>query len=84
MNFVLMKIQTASVRTRFFVHFIVLWISLQTRHNSTWDFQKTLKLKDDAVLTILDPIVMSHHTSVSNCFYYVVTIASSLLTDQIV
>ncbi len=47
-------------------------------------FSETLKLKDNAVLTILDPIVMSHHTSVSNCFHYVVTVALSLLTDQIV
>ncbi len=32
------------------------------------DFQKDLKLKDDAV----------QHTSVSNCFYYMVTIALSV------
>ncbi len=41
-----------------------------------------LKLKDDVVLTILDP--MWHHTSVSNCFYYVITIALSLLTDRLI
>ncbi len=33
-------------------------------------------------MTILDP--MWHHTSVSNCFYYVITIASSLLTDRLI
>ncbi len=31
-------------------------------------FSERLKLKDDAVLIILDPTVMSQHTSVSNCF----------------
>ncbi len=35
-----------------------------------------------AVLTKLD--LMSHHTSVSNWFYYVVTIALSLLTDRLI
>ncbi len=39
-------------------------------------------LKDDAVLTILDP--MSHHTSVSNCFHYVITIALSVITDRLI
>ncbi len=34
-NFILMKIQTASVRNQSFVHFILPWISLQTRHNLT-------------------------------------------------
>ncbi len=41
-------------------------------------FSKSLKLKDDAVPTILDPTVMSQHTSVSNCFYYLITIALSV------
>ncbi len=44
-------------------------------------FSKRLKLKDDVVLTILDP--MWHHTSVGNCFYYVITIALSLLRDRL-
>ncbi len=44
-------------------------------------FSERLNLKDDAVLTILDP--MSHHTSVSNCFYYVNTIALSVITDHL-
>ncbi len=47
-----MKIQTASVRTWSFVHFILPWIHLQTKHNSI-RFSKRLKLKDDAVPTIL-------------------------------
>ncbi len=42
------------------------------------DFQKDYNKKDDAVATILDPTVMLHHTSVSNCFYNVVTIALSV------
>ncbi len=42
----------------------------------TQDFQK-IELKDDAVPTILDPTVMLQHTSVSNCFYYVIIIALS-------
>ncbi len=41
-------------------------------------FSKRLKLIDDAVPSILDPTAMSQHTSVSNCFYYVVTIALSV------
>ncbi len=40
-------------------------------------FSKRLKLKDEAVPAILDPI-MSQHTSVSNCFYYMLTIALSV------
>ncbi len=36
----LVKIQTASVRARSFVHFILPQILLQTRHNSMQDFQK--------------------------------------------
>ncbi len=43
-------------------------------------FSERLKLKDDAVLVILDPTVMSQHTSMSNCFYYMVTIALSVIT----
>ncbi len=44
-------------------------------------FSERLKIKDDAVLNILD--LMSHHTSVSNCFYNVVTIALSVITDNL-
>ncbi len=33
-------------------------------------FSERLKLKDNAVPTILDPTVMLRHISVSNCFYY--------------
>ncbi len=40
-------------------------------------FSKRLKLK--TLPTILDPTVMSQHTSMSKCFHYVVTIAFSLL-----
>jgi len=45
-------------------------------------FSEILKLKDDAVLAILDP--MLHHTSVSNCFYYVITITLSVITDRFI
>ncbi len=46
-------------------------------------FSERLNLKDDALPTILD--LMSHHTSVSNVnwFYYVATIASSIITDRL-
>ncbi len=47
-------------------------------------FSKRLKLKDGSVQTILDLTVMLHHTSVNNCFYYVVTIALSLLTERLI
>lgn len=55
-----------------FVHLILPPIRLQTRHSSTQDFQEDLILKDKSVQTILD--LMSHHTSVSNCFPYLITI----------
>ncbi len=42
-------------------------------------FSERLKLKDDAVLTILDPTVKPH-----NCFYHVVTIALSVITDCLI
>ncbi len=54
----LMKIQTVSVRTLSFDHFILLRIHLQNK--AQW-FSERLKLKDDAVPTILDPTVMSQH-----------------------
>ncbi len=38
--------------------------------------------KDDAVPTILDSNTQ-HNRSVSNCFYYVITIASSVITDDL-
>ncbi|ROI15203.1 hypothetical protein DPX16_9002 [Anabarilius grahami] len=47
-------------------------------------FSAKLKLKNDAFLTILDPTVMSHHTSVSNCFYYVIIIALSVIKDRLI
>ncbi len=45
-------------------------------------FSKKLKLKDDAVQTILDLTVRSQHTSVSNCFYYMITIAVTRRTRR--
>ncbi len=47
-------------------------------------FSERLKLKDDAVSTILDPTVMSQHTSVSNCFHYVITIAFFIITGRLI
>ncbi len=44
-------------------------------------FSERLKLKDNAVPTILDPTVMLHHTSVSNCFITWFTNALSVITD---
>ncbi len=43
--------------------------------------QLILKLKDNAVPAILDLAVMLQHTSV--CFYYMVTIAFSVITDHL-
>ncbi len=43
-------------------------------------FSERLNLKDDAVRTILDP--MSYHTSVINCFYYVITNALSVIAGM--
>ncbi len=42
-------------------------------------FSERLKLKDDAVPTVLEP--MSHHRIVSTCFHYVITIALPVITD---
>ncbi len=47
-------------------------------------FSERLKLKDDAVPTILDLTEMSQHTSVSNCFYSVATISLSVITDRLI
>ncbi len=47
-------------------------------------FSKSLKLKDNAVLTTLYPTVMLQDTGVSNCFYYVVTIPLSFLTYHLI
>ncbi len=55
-----MNIQTASVRTLFFVHFIFTRIHLQKAQFDA-GFSERFKLKDDAVPTILDPTVMSQH-----------------------
>ncbi len=65
-----------SVRTSFYHRFVYKQGKFDT------GFSERLKLKDDAVPTILDP--MSHHTSVSNCFYYVVTIGLSVITDCLI
>ncbi len=47
-------------------------------------FSEIFKLKDDAVPTILDPNVMSQHTSMRNCFYNAVTFALSVITDRLI
>ncbi len=47
-------------------------------------FSERLKLKESAVPTILDLTVMSQQTSVSNCFYYMVTITLFLLPDHLI
>ncbi len=64
------------------LHFTV--DSFTTKAQFDAGFSERLKLKDNAVPTILDPIVMSQHTSVSNCFHYVITIALSVITDRLV
>ncbi len=63
----------------FYVHNILPQIYVQTKHNATQDFQKIL-IKLDAVLTIMDS--MSHHKCY--CFYYVITIALSVITDCLI
>ncbi len=45
---------------------------------------RKLKLKDGAVLTILDLTVMLQRTSVSNCFSYIVTSALSVITHCLI
>lgn len=42
-------------------------------------FSETLKIKDDAVPTTLDPAVMLQHTSMSNIFFYYVSLLLCLL-----
>ncbi len=50
------------------------------------EFSERLKLKDDAVLSAdyigFDSNVATHN--LSNCFYYVVTIALSVITDRLI
>lgn len=69
----------ASVRTWSHVHFILLRVHLQIS-NST-GLSERLKLNANAVLTILDLIVMSHHTSLSTLM---VTIALHVITDCLI
>ncbi len=64
----LMKIQTVSVKNRSFVHLIFPRIRLQNKAQFDVGFSERLKLKQDAVPTILDSTTTSHHRSVSNCF----------------
>ncbi len=45
------------------------------------EFSEILKLKDDVCIMCMDILyttVLLKHTGVSNCFYYVVTIALSV------
>ncbi len=76
----LMTFQTASVRIWSFCSLHFTTDSFTNKAQFDAGFSKRLKLKDNAVPTILDLTVMPHHTSVSyiNCFYYVVTIALSV------
>ncbi len=59
-------------------------ISFTNKAQFDTGFSKRLKIKDNAVPTILDLTVMLQHTSLSNCFYYMITIALSLLTDRLI
>ncbi len=72
----LMKIQTASVRTWSFVHFILLQIRLQTRNNLTQDFKKDWNLK-----TMLCEYIRSDSNVAKQVWvtYYMITIALLLL-----
>ncbi len=48
-------------------------------------FSGRLKLKEDAVLIESESdhlTVMSHHTNVSNCLYYVVTLSASICEER--
>ncbi len=73
----LIKYHIASIRiTQPFVHLILQQNHLQTRHTSNFFSQKRLKLKDDAVLTILDLTVIP--------LFYVVVIALFLFTDCLI
>ncbi len=58
------------------LHFTADSFTNQVRFDA--GFSERLKLKDNAVPIILDLTVMSQNTSVSNCFYYVITIALSV------
>ncbi len=75
-----MKFQTVSVRTWSFFQFVLLRFTSKEKLET--GFSERLKLKDDAVATILD--TMQYHTSVSNCFHYVINIALSVITDHLI
>ncbi len=47
-------------------------------------FREIEKERDNAVSTLLDPTVILQHTSVSNCFYYVITIVLSVITERLI
>ncbi len=76
----LMKFRTVSVRTQSFAHFILPRICFKNSAEFNAGFSEKRKLTDDS---LLDQTVMSRHSSVSNCFYYVVTIALSVITHRL-
>ncbi len=83
MNFIFKKFQITS-RTLSFIHLILLQIFYKQGTIRSRIFFRKIEIKDDAVPATLDPTVMTQHTSVSNCFHYVVTIALSVITDRLI
>ncbi len=78
MNFIFNEIPDCVSKNIVFCSLHLTADSFTDKSQFNTGFSERLKLKDDAVLTILDLTVMSHYTSMSNCFYYVVTIALSV------
>ncbi len=71
-----------SVRTWSFVHFILTVDLFTNKKQFDAGFSERLKIKDKPVSAIWNPTEMSHQCSI--CFYYVVTIALSVITDSLI
>lgn len=70
MNFIINEVPDRFGKNLSFIHFILDSFTNKAQFDA--GFSQRMKLKNNAVPTVLDPTVMLHHTSVSNCFYYMV------------
>ncbi len=82
----LMKCQTASIKNLVIcsLHFTLRTFRSHKQDTIRCRIFRKIETKDDAVPTILDLTVMSQHLNVNNCFYYMVTVAFSVITDCLI
>ncbi len=75
-NYVEWCFKNSSLKTLSFVHFTMDSFTNKAKFDT--GFSERLKLKDNAVLAIMDPTALLQHASVSNSIYCVVNIALSV------